>query len=182
MVAGALVFARGADDDSVAADFGDDDVGAGFDWLSLAHGVDDLPIDFDGAAGKHFGAGNADSAEECVVGVGGEGVVVGEGFAEEGFAHGGARPVFEGRGDQDGDGDHGDAGEYQAGEGAGGGAFSEGDYERGDEGDAGEDADQAASGDEDFEHDECVQPTTIRRMAQASSGITMLVMKFCGRV
>ncbi len=26
------------------------------------------------------------------------------------------------------------------------------------------------------------QPTTIRRMAQASSGITMLVMKFCGRV
>ncbi len=77
LVAGALVFARGADDDSVAADFRDNDVGAGLDWLSLAHGVDDLAIDFDGAAGEHFGAGDADSADECAAGVGGEGVVVG---------------------------------------------------------------------------------------------------------
>jgi hypothetical protein len=154
LVAGALVFSRGADDDAVGADFGDDDVDAGLDGLAaLGSGVDDLTVDFDGAAGEHFGAGDADAAEEYAAGVIGEHVVAGEGLAEEGFAHGGARPVFEGRGDEDRDDDHGGGGERQAGEWAGRGALRRGDDDRGDEGDAGEDADEAAGGDKDFEDD-----------------------------
>ena len=153
LVAGALVFAGGANDDSVAADFGDDDIGAGSigcPWLMASMtwpSTSTAPL---GSILERATPTRPMSPRR----VGGEGVVIGEGLAEEGFAHGGARPVFEGGGDQDGDGDHGDAGKDQAGEGASRRAFAEGDDERSDEGDAGEDANEAASGDEDFEHDE----------------------------